>query len=201
MARKKILVILINYFSERLTNKVLTILKKYSFTNVIVIDNGSISRINVTGSDNSLIKLKKNIGFANATNLAIKKGMILNPDYFLLLNPDVTNFEQIFYSRKIGKYDISSPVIKNRIGNDEYVYDYGGRVNMLLGRARHIHKKDFLNISADSNPDYVSGCSMLISSKLFKQGFLFDPDYFLYWEDVDFCLRAKKKRIFCRAFG
>ena len=73
------------------------------------------------------------------------------------------------------------------------MYDYGGRVNMLLGRARHIHKKDFLNISADSNPDYVSGCSMLISSKLFKQGFLFDPDYFLYWEDVDFCLRAKKK--------
>lgn len=41
--------------------------------------------------------------------------------------------------------------------------------------------------------DFITGCAMLIKSKVFEDiGFLYKP-YFLTFEDLDFCIRAKKK--------
>ena len=39
--------------------------------------------------------------------------------------------------------------------------------------------------------DFATGCCMLIKSDVFKKIGFFDEDYFLTYEDVDFCLRAK----------
>jgi GT2 family glycosyltransferase len=38
----------------------------------------------------------------------------------------------------------------------------------------------------------VTGCAMLIKKEVFKRVGLLDEDYFLYWEDADFSLRASK---------
>jgi len=40
--------------------------------------------------------------------------------------------------------------------------------------------------------DYISGCAMMIRRRVFEKIGLFDERYFLYFEDADFCLRAKK---------
>ena len=40
--------------------------------------------------------------------------------------------------------------------------------------------------------DYISGCAMMIKRRVFEKIGLFDERYFLYFEDADFCLRAKK---------
>src|SRR6266545_2070827 len=47
--------------------------------------------------------------------------------------------------------------------------------------------------------DYVSGCAMLIRATLFHEIGLFDPTYFMYYEDADFCrrVRAHRYRIVC----
>ncbi len=37
------------------------------------------------------------------------------------------------------------------------------------------------------------GCGLLIKNKVIKDIGILDPDYFLYYEDVDWCLRAQKK--------
>jgi GT2 family glycosyltransferase len=39
---------------------------------------------------------------------------------------------------------------------------------------------------------YVNGCLMLVKKEVFKKIGLFDPKFFMYLEDTDFCLRAQK---------
>lgn len=40
--------------------------------------------------------------------------------------------------------------------------------------------------------DWVAGASMMIRKEVFEQIGLMDEDYFMYYEEVDFCLQAKK---------
>src|SRR6185295_15355436 len=40
--------------------------------------------------------------------------------------------------------------------------------------------------------DWVAGAAMLIRREVIEHLGLFDPDYFMYYEEVDFCLRAKR---------
>ncbi|MEM6614499.1 MAG: glycosyltransferase family 2 protein, partial [Cyanobacteria bacterium P01_C01_bin.72] len=42
--------------------------------------------------------------------------------------------------------------------------------------------------------DWVSGCSLLINLANFSECPAFDPRYFLYYEDLDFCLRYGKQK-------
>ena len=41
--------------------------------------------------------------------------------------------------------------------------------------------------------DWVAGASMLIRSEIVKDIGLMDETFFLYFEETDFCLQAKKK--------
>ncbi len=136
----------------------------------------------------------KNIGFSRAVNLGIKKGLEKKSDYFLLLNPD-TKINNDFLTNLINEVEkhteigITSPIIKFK-RNNHWVYDCGGKFNFCLGRPYHIEENKMPNETF--NVDYVSGCCMLIKKSVIKKIGLFDPNFFLYHEDVDFCLRAKK---------
>ncbi|QJX00419.1 glycosyltransferase family 2 protein [Frigoriglobus tundricola] len=45
--------------------------------------------------------------------------------------------------------------------------------------------------------DWVAGASMIIRHTVFEKIGLLDEDYFLYFEEVDFCLRAARQGIAC----
>ena len=47
-------------------------------------------------------------------------------------------------------------------------------------------------INAIQKVDWISGAAIFTSKKTFNQLGGFDEDYFMYCEDVDFCLRARK---------
>ncbi len=40
--------------------------------------------------------------------------------------------------------------------------------------------------------DFISGCGMLLRREVLEQVGMFSPEYFLYYEDLDLCLRVKK---------
>jgi len=62
-----------------------------------------------------------------------------------------------------------------------------------LGRSYHIEfRSQELGVRSQKEIDYVSGCCMLIRRKVFEKIGLLNEKYFLFFEDPDFCLRAKK---------
>jgi GT2 family glycosyltransferase len=120
----------------------------------------------------------KNLGFAAAVNIGIKKALAGGADKILLVNPDI-KIKKIDFKNG----DVVAPVLKFK-RDGEWVYDHGGRVNWLIGRTTHIESPGEI--------DYVSGACMMIDKKVFAKIGFFDERFFMYFEDVDFCLRAKQ---------
>lgn len=132
----------------------------------------------------------KNLGFAGGINQGIRMALRENATHVLLLTPDVTITNEQINELLRASADIVSPVLKFK-RQGKWVYDFGGKINWILGRTTHIENGSGLGQN-DKSIDYVSGACMLIKNEIFEKIGLFDEDYFMYFEDVDFCLRAKR---------
>lgn len=194
-------IIIVNYNSgKNLLNCLLSLQNQTNDLQLktVIVDNNS--------QDDSLIVIKQkypylkiilnnnNLGFAKANNIAIKYCLEKGADYIYLINPDTISqsgsisslLKTIKTHKNIG---IVSPVLKVRKDGKE-LYDIGAGFNKILGRTKHIHQNNKLN--GDIEQELVSGCAMLIKKEVFKKINYFDEQFFLYFEDSDFCLRAKK---------
>lgn len=179
--------------------------KSYDLKTVII-DNGSKKEITIELKkilkqypEINLIVNNKNIGFAKGNNLGIRYALKKGADFVVLLNND-TKVESDFIESGINlNADILSPVVKFKEfkNKQKYIYDLGGIVNWWTGRTSHInaYREEYLQKKPD-NPisvDYVAGCSMMIKRNVLETIGLLDELYFIYFEDVDFCISAKKK--------
>jgi len=163
-----------------------------------------------------LIKSKKNLGFAGGCNLGIKKAEELESDYFLLLNPDTTA-EPDFLKKLIEtavkpkSYKAIKTEIKKgkKLGflgprifyeDKKTIYSNGGFINKNLTSAiLKDHGKTKKQLSNNNEPfitDYITGTALLLSKKTLNEIGYMDESYFLYYEDSDWAIKARKKRYF-----
>lgn len=130
---------------------------------------------------------KKNLGFAKGMNVGIRQAIKNGAEAVLLLNQDTVVEKNFLAPLLENSADIIGPVIKfKRQGG--WVYDFGGKINWWIGRAYHVE----ISHRGGGGIDYVSGCAMMIKRPVLEKIGLLDERYFLYFEDADFCLRAKK---------
>lgn len=147
-----------------------------------------------------LVKNKDNYGFAGGNNVGIKFALsVLNPDYVLLLNNDtVVDKEFLGELVKVAERDEKIGIVGPKI----YYYDFNGRtdiiqfggqrLNMFSGVGKVLYKLMDNNIRGIVESDMINGASMLISRRVFDKIGLFYEPYFLYFEETDFCVRAKR---------
>lgn len=150
-----------------------------------------------------LIKNKKNYGFAMGNNLAIVFALeFLQPHYILLLNNDVV-VEKHFLKEMIMLVNNNRDI--GIAGPKVYYYDLFGKGDVInfagedlvlwkaQGQRYGFNEIDKGQYDSVREVDKVEGSCMLIKSEVFQNVGLFDPDYFAYWEETDFCIRAKRK--------
>ncbi|MCD6100378.1 MAG: glycosyltransferase family 2 protein [Candidatus Marinimicrobia bacterium] len=144
-----------------------------------------------------LIKNEKNYGFAEGANIGMRYALnVLNPDYILFLNNDTvvdrgfldelvsvgeTNTEIGIVGPKIYLYDMPEKVQSAGVMMNYWIVEVPSVFPTRKPREQEIRKVD-----------YVSGCCMLIKSEVIEKIGILDPDYFCYYEETDFCVRAKK---------
>lgn len=200
-------VIVLHYGDLRTTNKCLKSIVKYEkeIKEIIVVDNDHqknikypISNFKCPISKLKIIRNKKNLGYAAGVNVGIKYALSKGANYVLVLNND-TYLESGFITKLIKKMNkakigVAAPAIKF-IRDGKIVYDLGGKVNMFFGRTSHHEVTEIQKQVRDDilQVDYVSGCCMLIKKEVFEKVGFFDERFFMYYEDVDFCIRARKK--------
>ncbi|MGF1737312.1 hypothetical protein [Photobacterium satsumensis] len=155
----------------------------------------------------TLIEANENRGFAAGNNIVLKhltKGN--DNDYVWLLNPDTTPdkdaLRELSSCEKDHKLAIIGAVILN--GTRKIQCIGGSKLIKALGVPKGIGSgSDYKSIKDVKNKynnklssiDFISGASMYFSVKTLKVIGLMPEDYFLYWEESDWCTSAKRKGI------
>ncbi len=148
---------------------------------------------------------EKNLGFAGGCNLAIKKA---KGDFVLLVNPDIV-FEndainQIEQKMKENpEVGIGGASLKNLDGSQQdCVWSFPAPLNQLivLLKLHHIFPnlppirkwlmKDF-DYSKSEDVDQVMGAFFCIRQDVIDDIGLMDDGFFIWYEEVDYCRRAK----------
>lgn len=194
----KVFVIILNYNGKDFIRKCLASVFKADYPNleVVVVDNnstdGSLELARINFSKAHFIKNEANIGVAAGNNVGIRFALERTADYILLLNQD-TEVEKDFLSKlvevaeKNEKIGIVSPVIFN--GYNKKIWFSGGKIKWWQMGVEYSTKAVQLDFY---ETNFASSCAMLIKKEVFKDAGLLDEDYFLYYEDADFCLKAKQ---------
>ncbi len=151
----------------------------------------------------SIIENNKNVGFGRANNQALPyiKGryvLLLNTDAFV--KPDTIS-KTIQYMEANSRCGILGVRLLGRDGVLQPSCRYFPTPwNIFLSRTglnryfKHTKMVDDLTWDHDSvrDCDWVPGCYYLVRKEVIDQVGLFDPRYFLYYEEVDQCYAAKK---------
>ncbi|MGG4000400.1 glycosyltransferase family 2 protein [Anoxybacillus kestanbolensis] len=200
----KVAIIIVNYNGYEDTIECLNSLSKISYPNfeVIVVDNHSsdkrILEIKNIFPEVHLVSLKENKGFAGANNEGIRYCLanLKNVKYFLLLNNDTEvdkNFLFPLVDNMEKKTEIGacSPLIFYFNSRDSLWFG-GGAINWLYGKPYHLTKLQ-KGFNVDVENEFLTGCALLLSEKVISNVGFMEESYFLYFEDVAYCLDIKAK--------
>ena len=195
----KLSMVTINYNSSENTINLLESLRNQTSKDfeIIVVDNNSADvnkLMDYQTSENSIIYIKndRNLGYSGGNNTGIKKALENGADWVLLLNND-TWAESSFVGRLRANLEGKEGIVGLALDEGNKVA-YAGQIQWLKSTLFHITTlKVVMTKSVDKL--YTIGGAMLIHKRVFdKIGFL-DENYFLYFEDADFCQRARKAGI------
>lgn len=170
---------------------------------ILVIDNNSDidPRTAIAGRFPGVttVRLDTNTGFAAGSNYGISQALAQQADYVLLLNNDTLVDPQFLPALLAAlKTDphigIAAPLICYADA-PERVWFAGTRVLLALGYFEHRYKQRLRTaVPARAIPaPYVSGCCMLIDTAVIRTIGVLDDRFFAYFEDAEFCLRARKQ--------
>lgn len=174
---------------------------------LFIINNGSNRKISAQlesfqtlHSDKiTLLDTSSNLGFAGGMNFGIRSLNLEDYSHVLLLNNDTIIPEGaldtlIFESVEL-QASVAGPCITYYPETEE-IWHGGGRISQIGTILTDQYKKDFssaLQKQASVKCDFISGCVMLLSTKLLRKGVFLDDAYFYSVEDLDFCLQMREQ--------
>ncbi len=129
---------------------------------------------------------KNNRGYGAGVNIGLKKAMKDGSDIFVVANPDIS-FSNLTGENLLiaaNRFDIFGYAMKQK--GDVY---YAGEIDKWRMSGGLVTKKPTQRFVES---DFVSGSLMFIKRKVIEKIGFFDESYFMYYEDVDYCWRAKK---------
>ena len=129
--------------------------------------------------DTVVVRLADNRGFAGGANAGLMRAFLDGAEHAVLLNDDLLVEPGCVQElvAAAGEGGAASP----RIDGPPGFAFAGGELELERGFGRHV----------DGANDYLSGACLCISHTAWERVGPFDEELFLYYEDVDWCLRAR----------
>jgi len=209
----KISIIIVSWNVKELLEKcLLSIINNplYELTETFVVDNaskdGSAQMVKEKFPQINIIASDENLGFAKANNLAIAKA---TGDYILILNPDTELFaDTLQKSVEFMSQNPNCGIMGCKMLYGDKTFQPSVRkfptfwpIFLMLIKAPKIFKRiksideymatDF-DYSKMQEADQVMGAYMFVKKEVIDKIGAFDERFFNWFEEVDFCLRAKK---------
>lgn len=167
----------------------------YPDLKVIIVDNGSTDgspeRLRAWFPDVEILALGKNRGFAAGNNVGVRRALALGADWILLVNNDAVLAPDAL-QRLI---DAASPGVGLAMPRIDALpsgrlWNAGARLRGLNPLPRPLREAD-LAAGKPLRIDFAVGCVLLIRRDVVETIGLLDERYFMYYEDLDFCARAR----------
>jgi GT2 family glycosyltransferase len=215
---KKTAVILVNWNGYHDTLACVESLLKLNINpnlfEVIVVDNGSTNEsvkiLSTKFPKLTILETKQNLGFSGGNNVGIKYALDRKYDYVWLLNND-TFVDKNALSSMLNELDkYPNCIVGSKIyfaPGHEFHYDkyqlsergkviwYAGGIidwDNMYGFHKGVDKIDTGQFEQAEDTDFITGCSMMIPNYVIQTVGLLDEKLFIYLEDLDYCIRAKK---------
>ena len=169
----------------------------------LVVDNGStdgsIEAIESAYPTVEIIQTSANLGYAEGNNVGLHEALSRGTDYALVLNND-TIVAPDMLSRLIEASEdddhvgAAGPTILFHEAPDT-IWSAGGDFDWRRGKPvlRGLHERDEGQFADVKPVDYLPGSAILMRRATLEQIGGFEPRYFLYYEDNDWCLRAQRQ--------
>jgi N-acetylglucosaminyl-diphospho-decaprenol L-rhamnosyltransferase len=191
---------IVSHAQNAMVNRLLTdlaIIEPQVEYDIIVTENipGEVEIVRaVAGKNVRIIKNASPHSFARNHNYAFKEA---DGDYFCVLNPDVRWIQPVFTKLlahiENSGVEIVAPLVLDYIGVAQDSFRRFPTPGVLFQRRvlhRGLHPMPFVRGEL-VNPDWIAGIFMLMPAVVFREMGGFDERYRMYFEDVDFCARAR----------
>lgn len=167
---------------------------------VVVVDNastdGTVAYLRSLGSKIKLIKNPENLGFSKANNLAIRT--VPEGDDVVLLNNDM-EIHQADWLYRLQRCAYQSPdigLVGCRLVSGNGLLMHAGTympLETLWGQQIGGGEKDINQYPFNREVEGVVFACVYLKRAVLREVGLLDEDYFAYFEDTDYCFRAKEK--------
>ncbi|ADK13612.1 glycosyltransferase family 2 protein [Clostridium ljungdahlii] len=197
-------IIILNYNGYKDTIECVNSLKKINYKNykIVIVDNNSTDEsekiLKEKFNQCIIIQTGKNLGYAGGNNVGIRYAVKNNSDYICILNNDVI-VEKCFLEELV-KYLYSNhntamvgPMICE-YSNKRVIQSTGAIVNLYKGSVPSLNSgkmEDVVNQKV-IKCDYIGGACILVRKEILDEIGLIPENYFLFFEETEWCLKAKK---------
>lgn len=201
--RPLVWIIVLNYKGLQDTLECLASLASVTYPNfkVAVVDNcsadGSEQAIRAAYPGHLVLQTGQNLGYAGGNNAGIRLALEHKVEYVCLLNNDTTVTPEFLdplvnWLEQDEISGIAGPMVCDHY-HQGTIQATGSRANLWLGKFYQINpgrKRD--EVRGVIEADYVAGACLLIRSELIKKIGLIPEEYFLFFEETEWCLKAKR---------
>jgi GT2 family glycosyltransferase len=166
---------------------------------VIVIDNASkdesLARARQLGARHGVrcefIENRSNLGIAAGNNQGIDWARGRDVEHIVLINNDISCEPDVIAS--IRRYAVDERHLAwtclAYLGDSERRWYGGGRLSYWRARGMHYGQRKSASIRSPRPVTYAPTCLMYLHASVFDTVGMMDPQYFVYYDDTDFCRR------------
>jgi GT2 family glycosyltransferase len=200
MQHPLVYVIVLNWDGREHLEACFSSLLKLNYPNfrLVMVDNGSkddsVPYVKQNFPTVYVIQLKKNYGFAAGNNVGMKYALSMGADYIFLLNNDIeAHPDCVTELVNVAENDRSIAVCASKMlyfNNRDFINGVGVCLNTyLIGWDQFNGRLN--DPSLDVKTECIAACggAFFVRTDALKRVGLFDPRYFIYFEDVDLCIR------------
>lgn len=154
-----------------------------------------------------------NKGYAHGINICLRKAISDGYEKFIVINNDIRLDRSFLKNARKSFYKNKESIIGGKIYYEKgYEYhikryrDYelgkviwyaGGKIDWANLITNHVgvNEVDKGQFDKEVKTDFITGCCMLFDKNVIDRIGFMDEGYFMYFEDTDYCVRAKKQNI------
>ncbi len=173
----------------------------YPSLHVLLVDNGSDPPLAAAIAERfpsvEVLRLPQNLGFSGGYNAGLRHALQGESEYFLLLNND-TLVDVAAVGHLVTEADSAPDIglVTAKIyyaADPQRIWAVGNRLNLFLDvKDGGQNQLDTGQWDTPRDIDFAPFCGIVIKREVIEQVGFLDEGFFLYYEDMDYCRRARK---------